>query len=142
MFGLCSILEMMHRPALLLICCALAGAAQENSTAIRDQAIALVAQGKYAEAEPLLARVLAAREGSLGAEDPDLIPCVRELAALYRAQGRNGEPAELYLRAVKIREKASGVLSLDLIPDLKVLGAVYTSMQRIPDAEKQYIRAV
>src|SRR5436305_13499078 len=114
-------LRMMHRPALLLICCALATAAQEDATPMRDQANALVAQGKYAEAEPLLARMLQARETELGGEDSGLIPYVRELAALYRAQGRNGEATELYQRAVKIGEKSSGSLSLDLIPDLKLL---------------------
>src|SRR5690242_9631906 len=116
----------MGRIASLALCCALMAGAQEK-TPERERALALIAQGKYADAEPLLLRALEAREKELRPEDPQLVPAVEELAALERAQGNNADAEKLYLRSLQLRETA-GTDSADLIPGLKLLASLYVSM--------------
>src|SRR6185369_1022044 len=110
----------MTRGAVLLLAAALAAWAQDDPAQWRSQAAALAAQGKYAEAEPLLVRVLEAKEKEAGADDPRLTSAIEELAALYRALGR-ADAEKLYLRALQIKEKESGAQSVELIPDLRRL---------------------
>src|SRR5689334_13560438 len=107
----------MDRLAILALCFALVAGAQEK-TPERERALALIAQGKYADAEPLLLRALEAREKELGPEDPQLVSAVEELAALERAQGNNTEAEKLYLRSLQLRETA-GADNAGLIPGLK-----------------------
>src|SRR5213594_1712841 len=97
----------MGRMAVLPLCFALAAASQESAPP-REQAFALVAQGKYAEAEPILLRALEASEKELGADHPQLVPALDELAALYRAQARNADAEKLYLRSLQLRENDTG----------------------------------
>jgi len=137
-----TILELMKGPALALICFAGLALAQENTAAPHDRVVALVGQGRYADAEPLLRSALEAREDEFGSENPGLLPAIGDLAALYRAMGRNADAEKLYLRSIQIREKALGPQNSALIPDLKLLGSLYAAMGRIPDAERQYMRAV
>src|SRR5579859_5861998 len=127
----------MHRLVPLLVLVGAAVGAQEDLGALRSRAASLVAAGKYAEAEPILTRVLGLRERESGAEDPAVLPAIAELAGLYRAEGRNGDAEKLYLRSIAIKTKTSGPDSLDLIPDLKQLGGLYVAMARLPDAERQ-----
>src|SRR5690242_19072160 len=96
----------MGRIATLALCIALVAGAQEK-TPERERALALIAQGKYADAEPILLRALEAREKELGPEDPQLVPAIEQLAALQRAQGNNAEAERLYLRSLQLREIAS-----------------------------------
>src|SRR5512133_742367 len=132
----------MMRRAALFFAAALAVQAEENTSEWRAQAAALVAQAKYAEAEPLLVRVLEAREKEADPDDPRVTPAIEELAALYRAQGRAGDAEKMYLRALQIKEKASGAQSLAVIPDLKRLAGLYAGAGRASDAEKQHLRIV
>jgi hypothetical protein len=56
-----------------------------------------VAQGRYTEAEPLLDRSLAIREGSLGPEHPDVAASLRNLPWLYTMQVRYpGSPRPIF----------------------------------------------
>src|SRR5579862_470274 len=124
--------------ALLLLVCAAALGAQEDQAQLRERAAGLAAMGKYAEAEPLLTKVLELREKEAGSDHLSLVPAIEELAGLYRAEGRNSEAETLYLRALNLKSKAAGKESLDLIPDLKQLGGLYVAMSSFPDAERQY----
>ena len=65
----------------------------------------LVAQGKYAEAEPLYKRALAIREKALGPEHPLVAASLKNYAALVRKNGRGNEAAKLEARAKAIRAK-------------------------------------
>jgi len=80
----------MSRIAALLVILAAASSAQDEAVPLREQAAALVAVGKYAEAEPILLRALES--------EPALEPAIEELAAVYRAQGKNKDAEKLYLR--------------------------------------------
>lgn len=52
-------------------------------------------QGRLAEAEPLLKRMLSLREKHLPAGHPDIASGYRSLIGLYRMQGRNSEADQL-----------------------------------------------
>jgi len=53
-------------------------------------------EGKYAEAEPLLMRVLSISEQQLGLVYPNTARCLNNLATLYSSQGKYGEAETLY----------------------------------------------
>jgi tetratricopeptide (TPR) repeat protein len=66
------------------------------------------AEGKYAQAEPLLQRALTIREKALGPEHPDVAQSLWNLAGLYAVQGKYAQAEPLYQRALTIRESALG----------------------------------
>ncbi len=59
-------------------------------------------QGRYSEAEPLLARSLSIIEKQLGADHPDVASSLNNLAGLYQSQGKYSEAEPLYLRSSEI----------------------------------------
>jgi tetratricopeptide (TPR) repeat protein len=61
-----------------------------------------LAQGKYAEAEPLQLRDLAISEASLGKDHPDVAISLNNLARLYEVQGNYTAAEPLYLRSLAI----------------------------------------
>ena len=73
-----------------------------------DLAEMYYAQGRYAEAEPMLRQVLAVREKKLGPNHPEVAASLNNLAALYKDQGRYAEAEPMYRRAVTIDLKALG----------------------------------
>src|SRR5690242_10123632 len=116
----------MSRTAWLVpLLCAAALAHADDPAQLRDQAAALVAQGKYADAEPLLTRALASQEKEFGPDAAGLIENIDLLGALYRAEGRNAEAQTVYARSLSIRQKTYGADSSALIPDLKSLASLY-----------------
>ena len=52
-----------------------------------------MAQGKYAEAEPLYQRALEIREKALGPEHPDVALSLNNLAMLYMPKGSTLRPS-------------------------------------------------
>ncbi len=63
------------------------------------------AQGRYAEAEPLIKRALAIWEEALGPEHPHVATALENYAALLRKTGRDNEAAKLEARAKAIRAR-------------------------------------
>jgi serine/threonine-protein kinase len=64
--------------------------------------------GRFAEAEELLGRALAAREKSLGPKDPDVAESLEALGNVLADQGRYADARARLERAVAIREEALG----------------------------------
>jgi len=62
-----------------------------------------VAQGQYAQAEPLCKRSLAIWEKALGPNHPSVATALENLAALYKKTNRPNEAQALEQRAVAIR---------------------------------------
>src|ERR1700691_1530184 len=116
---------MMRTVWLLLLSFGAASAQPDDAAQLRQQAAKLIAQGNYAQAEPLLALSLAEQEKFAGPDDPSLTVPLDALAALYRAEGRNPDAQKMYKRSLAIHQKAAGPASLDLIPDLKSLAILY-----------------
>jgi tetratricopeptide (TPR) repeat protein len=73
-----------------------------------DLAVALNAQGKYAEAEALHRRALAIRLKAWGEGHPDTAQSYNNLAFILRTQGKHGEAEALLRRALAITIKALG----------------------------------
>ncbi len=65
-------------------------------------------QSKYAEAEPIIKRVLVIDEKSLGAEHPNIAASLANLADNYIAQKKYSEAEPLYKKALAIWEKRLG----------------------------------
>ncbi|MCW5206486.1 tetratricopeptide repeat protein, partial [Desulfobulbus sp. F5] len=74
------------------------------AAALNNMAGLYRAQGKYAEAEPLLHRSLQIREDKLGKDHADVASTLRTLANLYRDQGRYAEAEPLFQRALSIMQ--------------------------------------
>lgn len=70
----------------------------DTATSLSNLAGLYSYQGKYKQAELLVARALSIREQCLGPEHPDTIEALQGLANLYRDQGKYDEAEPLYLR--------------------------------------------
>ena len=65
----------------------------------------MIAQGKYADAEPLYKRALSIRENALGPDHPDGAQSLETNSALFRETRRSAEVNEMSARAKAIRAK-------------------------------------
>jgi tetratricopeptide (TPR) repeat protein len=88
-------------------------------------AIVYIAQGRYADAEPLLKRSLALEVKAHDA--PSVAGALKTLAELYLDQGRTADAEPLLKRSLAIDEKALGPDEPDLANDLKSLAACWGS---------------
>ena len=120
------------RTAALLLVLAAAGLAQDDAGKLREQAVALAAQGKYADAEPLLKKAIEARENETRDGDPRLSDLIEELASVSRAQARNEDAEKLYLRSLALKQVALGAESAEIIPDVRRLAGLYVSSSASP----------
>ena len=66
------------------------------------------AEGKYAEAEPLLEQASKATEQKLGPDHLDVATSLNNLALLYYCESKYAAAEPLYKRALEIREKNLG----------------------------------
>ncbi len=73
------------------------------ATSLNNLALLYKAQGKYAEAEPLLKRAFAIFEKALGPDHPNVATSLANYAAVLRKTGRTTEAAKLEARAKAIR---------------------------------------
>jgi tetratricopeptide (TPR) repeat protein len=72
------------------------------------QAVALVGEGRYRDAQPLLEKVLAVRRKVLGEEHPDTARSYNNVAYTLKAQGRYREAEEGFKKALAICRKVLG----------------------------------
>ncbi|KAM3099751.1 tetratricopeptide repeat protein [Phormidesmis sp. 146-35] len=100
------------------------------------------AQGRYSEAEPLLARSLSIRKQQLGAMHPDVATSLSNLAVLYKSQGRYSEAEPLYIRSLSIQEQQLGAMHPDVARGLNNLAGLYDSQGRYSEAELLYVRSL
>ncbi|CAM9093379.1 unnamed protein product [Laminaria digitata] len=97
-----------------------------------------VAQGNYADAEPLYTRSLAVREKVLGPEHPDVAFSLNGLAALLDSQGKYAEAEPLLKRSLAIREKALGPEHPDVASSINNLAALLSRHGKYAEAELLY----
>ena len=76
------------------------------ATSLNNLALLYIAQGKYAEAEPLYQRSLAIWERALGPEHPNVASSLENYAALLRQAARADEAERMEARAKAIRAKS------------------------------------
>ena len=80
----------------------------DTAASYNNLACNLKAQGKYAEAEPLLPQALAIRRRVLGEDHPDTAASYNNLAANLNAQGKYAEAEPLLRKALEIRRRVLG----------------------------------
>ncbi|PZV26006.1 MAG: tetratricopeptide repeat protein [Snowella sp.] len=99
-------------------------------------------QGKYSEAEPLIARSLAIKEKQLGEDHPSVATGLNNLADLYESQGKYEEAEPLYRRSLAIMEKQLGENHPDVATSLNNLAGLYDSQGKYAEAEPLYLRSL
>jgi tetratricopeptide (TPR) repeat protein len=102
----------------------------------------LTESAQYEQAEPLLQRALAIREGVLGPTHPDTATSLNDLASLYRRHGKYELAEPLYQRALDIRERVLGPEHPDTASSLNSLASLYYNQSKYEQAEPLYLRAV
>lgn len=110
--------------------------------AVNHFAQGLLVQGRNAEAEPLLLRLLEASERVLGREHNDTINTVADLGYTYRQNGRYSEAEPLLLRALEASERLLGREHPDTLGSLSSLAVLYDSQGRYAEAEPLLLRAL
>jgi tetratricopeptide (TPR) repeat protein/tRNA A-37 threonylcarbamoyl transferase component Bud32 len=98
--------------------------------------------GKYAAAEPQLARALALREAALGPDHPDTLESVNDLALVYQAKGDYGTAEALFQRSLAGAEAALGPDHRDTLKYLSTLALLYQAKGDYRAAEPLLKRAV
>jgi tetratricopeptide (TPR) repeat protein len=99
-------------------------------------------QGKYAEAEHLIARSLSIRESQLGENHPNVATSLNNLAELYRSQGKYEEAEPLYRRSLSIWESQLGENHPDVATSLNNLAELYRDQGKYAEAEPLYRRSL
>ena len=97
----------------------------QSANTLNRRAVRLHSNGQYAEAEPILKRVLAIREQALGLEHPDTATSLNNLAMLYEKQGRYKEAVPILEQALGICERVLGVDHPDTIISVNNLAIGY-----------------
>ena len=101
-----------------------------------------MAQGRYAEAEPLLRRALETREGTIGKEHPDTLGSLTNFAGLYKRQGRYDEAMPLLRRVFETCERIFGKDNPDTFMSMSNLALLYGDLGRYAEAEPLLKRAL
>lgn len=115
---------------------------QDELEALKARVVALNRAGKFSEAVPVVQRILAITEKTLGAEHPDVATSLSNLANLYNNQGRYADAEPLYTRALAINEKTRGPNHADVATSLNNLALLYANQGRDADAEPLYKRSL
>jgi tetratricopeptide (TPR) repeat protein len=114
--------------------CSFSQSDYQSSELLNKSAVNFYKSGQYAEAEPILQRVLAIREESLGPDHPDTATSLNNLAMLYEKQGRHREALPLLERALAICERTLGPEHPDTLISLNNLAIGFISHARYNDA--------
>jgi tetratricopeptide (TPR) repeat protein len=119
--------------AVVVLCCAASAAAGEPQPDARlqeaqkayDEANALNAAGKYAEAVVQFEHALALREAVLGGTHPEVAGCLDLLGHMHRLQGDFARAEPLLQRGLAIREATFGGNHLLVTQSLNNLANLY-----------------
>ena len=107
----------------------------DDPVVLNNLALALDAQAKYNEAEPLYKRALAINEKALGPNHPSVAVVLSNLGDLQRKEARYSEAELLYKRALAIDETALGPDHPFVADVLNNLAALYQAQGRFSEAE-------
>jgi tetratricopeptide (TPR) repeat protein len=99
-------------------------------------------EGRWAEAEELVVRVMETRTRVLGKEHPDTLSSMANLAATYRDQGRWTEAEELDVRVMETSTRVLGKEHPDTLCSMANLAATYRNQGRWTEAEKLDVRVM
>jgi tetratricopeptide (TPR) repeat protein len=108
--------------------------------AVTQEAVRILGRAPR-EAEELVRKALAVREGTLGADHPSVATLLDHLALVFEVQGRLGEAGAVRQRALRITEDAFGEGHLNLVPALRGYAGLLRRMGREADARLLEARA-
>lgn len=112
------------------------------SSALNGHAQSLHAQGKYAEAEPLLRQAINIDKIALGENHPDYASNLNNLAEVYKAQGKYDQAEPLYKQAIEIDKIALGEKHPEYATDLNNLAELYRAQGKYDQAEPLYLQVI
>ncbi len=92
-------------------------------------------QGRYSEAEPLVARSITLIDKALGQKDEDFGRALDTLAKVYEGEGRLSEAEALYRRAIAIIEAARGANYAGVAVSWENLGGLLKAQGKLDEAE-------
>ncbi|MBI4229127.1 MAG: CHAT domain-containing protein, partial [Deltaproteobacteria bacterium] len=98
-------------------------------------------QGRYAEAEQVLKKVIDIKMRILGKDHPDLAIAISNLGMVYQGAGRYDEAETLYKRSLELMERAHGVNHPDVAKMIERVASLYQAEGRYKEAEKLFTRA-
>ncbi|MBS0659040.1 MAG: CHAT domain-containing protein [Verrucomicrobia bacterium] len=113
-----------------------------NAAALEQRAAALSDEGKFAEALPVAAQALQAREASDG---PEALVTMKALLALAWLQADAGQPAAalpLFERAVATLERTRGPIDEEVATARNGLAALHHSEGRLSEARAEWLRVL
>jgi len=113
----------------------------QESRKLNDEALALSAGAKHAEAITAAERVLALRQQAFGQEHPEVALALNLLATVNRNKRDLPQAEQFYLRAVAMAEKTMSQRQADLAGILIEFGSFYLAKGDFVRAETQYLRA-
>ena len=120
-----------------------AGPDNSNEAAILNtRAMQCLAQGRHAQAEPLLKRALAIQEKDFGSNHPVTALNLSPLANLYASQGHYAQAESFYKRALATQESALGPNHPKVATILENMARLYRKTGREEAAERLERRAV
>ncbi len=108
--------------------------AYRSASTVEEQARVLYTQGKYAQAQPLLEKVLEIRRRLVTDDHPDTAESYNNLASILEAQGKYGQAQPLYEKAMEINRRL-------LTDDHPNTAASYNSVAHNLNAQGKYAEA-
>jgi tetratricopeptide (TPR) repeat protein len=113
-----------------------------EATDLNKRAMQCLAQGRHAQAEPLLRRALAIQEKDFGSNHPVTALNLGPLANLCAAQGHYAQAESFYKRALATQEGAFGPDHPKVAMILENMARLYRKIGRAEDAQRLERRAV
>src|SRR5262245_28654413 len=101
-----------------------------------------VDNGRYREAEDLLGKAIAIRQGNPDTPQRDIATTLESLACAYRSTSRYAEAEALLGKAIHLVERSPGSDPIALAYLLNSLGDLYLEVWRWTEAEKTFRRVL
>jgi len=114
----------------------------ENPIRLTEEALLLIKQAQYSQAEQLYKRALEIREKALGPVHLDIAETLENLAKLYGLQSQLSLAESHFKRSLVIRENVLGSEHPSLVWPLAYLAQVHRLQGRYPQVEEDYKRSL
>jgi CHAT domain-containing protein/tetratricopeptide (TPR) repeat protein len=105
--------------------------AYASAATLKEQADPLVAQGKYAQAQPLVEKMLEIYRRLLTDDHPDTATCTNNVAHILQGQGKYAQAQPLYEKALEVQRRL-------LTDDHPVTAFTYDNLSANLDAQGKY----
>jgi CHAT domain-containing protein/Tfp pilus assembly protein PilF len=125
-----------------LACASYLPAQESRWLDLNGHLLALLNDGKYADALPTATEALKEAEAAFPPDDPRLGIAVFNLATVYDRLGEDAQAEPLLRRALAIDEKAFGAEDARIAPSLNNLAFVCEEQRKYSEAEPLYKRAL